>query len=487
MNELQEGYLQFLQDNVLGPARPLIKKSWIPVLTGPLWPEFNNALWEVYCKLSTYKSYGTVQSLIAPHPSSILKAFYYCEIYDVKVVIMGMDPYNSPGVATGLSFQSKERRQPSLSNIEKALGHPLEFEYAASQGVLFLNAALTSIQCKSTDKIRHSHCALWTPFTRKLIDYMSRELTDITFMLWGNDAQSIIPFIYQELPVAIPDDRAGLKIEDFAHNDMKVRQRILTLLTPGNEWRKGRHDILTWTHPSPTINNKLPKARQFENCPHFALTKQIRWHSTDRSSSDNDFPELGKYRATNLTTADILSKNIDERVKYSQWLLYNYPVKIQNLIAYTDGAAMNNGAADCKSTWAFIIIDSMENIVMKDCGLVPGDHHSNNRGELWGIGMMLMALKPYQRVVVYTDSNWSLQVLKKYTPSHIERGDKGWNATANLDIIEQIKPYLWHVIEFRHVKGHNGDKWNTIVDALANQAKAIDLKQIKPDDDNDHE
>jgi uracil-DNA glycosylase len=128
---------------------------------------------------------------VFPHPSKIFRAFEYFEPQDTKVVILGQDPYHTPGVAHGLSFSTESSNQipPSLLNIFKEI----ELEYGTSmhrdpdltrwakQGVLLLNASLTV-----KAGLANSHADYgWHMFTDAVIKALSEKEEHIAFMLWG--------------------------------------------------------------------------------------------------------------------------------------------------------------------------------------------------------------------------------------------------------------------------------------------------------------
>ena len=133
---------------------------------------------------------------IFPPGSQIFKAFELTPVGDVKVVILGQDPYHGPGQAHGLSFSVPENMPapPSLKNIFKEIetdlgvrmsGYP-NLEKWARQGVLLLNAVLT---VRSGEAASHSKVG-WQEFTDAVIKYISAECEGVVFMLWGNFARS---------------------------------------------------------------------------------------------------------------------------------------------------------------------------------------------------------------------------------------------------------------------------------------------------------
>ena len=131
-----------------------------------------------------------------PPSRLVFNAFNLCPFNEVKVVIMGQDPYHEPGQAMGLSFSVPEgvAIPPSLQNIFKEiqadLGKPLptsgDLTRWASQGVLLLNATLT-VQAH----VANSHQGLgWSVFTDAAIRALSAHCEHLVFMLWGGYARS---------------------------------------------------------------------------------------------------------------------------------------------------------------------------------------------------------------------------------------------------------------------------------------------------------
>lgn len=131
-----------------------------------------------------------------PPSRLVFNAFNLCPFNEVKVVIMGQDPYHEPGQAMGLSFSVPEgvAIPPSLQNIFKEiqtdLGKPLptsgDLTRWASQGVLLLNATLT-VQAH----VANSHQGLgWSVFTDAAICALSAHREHLVFMLWGGYARS---------------------------------------------------------------------------------------------------------------------------------------------------------------------------------------------------------------------------------------------------------------------------------------------------------
>ncbi|WP_340063332.1 uracil-DNA glycosylase [Ascidiimonas aurantiaca] len=130
-----------------------------------------------------------------PRGNRIFAAFDHCSFDDVKVVIIGQDPYHGPGQANGLCFSVNTGvpHPPSLINIfkeiEQDLGTPYpksgNLERWADQGVLLLNATLT---VRAHQAGSHQNRG-WEQFTDAVIRLLSSQKENIVFMLWGGYAK----------------------------------------------------------------------------------------------------------------------------------------------------------------------------------------------------------------------------------------------------------------------------------------------------------
>ncbi|MBI1957340.1 MAG: uracil-DNA glycosylase [Candidatus Niyogibacteria bacterium] len=133
---------------------------------------------------------------VYPPPKDIFRAFDLCPFDQVKVVILGQDPYHGRGQANGLCFAVGEHVPipPSLQNIFKEIRSDLGIEPQqngdlarwAKQGVLLLNATLT---VRANTAGSHQHKG-WEEFTDAAIQKLSHERDHIVFMLWGNYAKN---------------------------------------------------------------------------------------------------------------------------------------------------------------------------------------------------------------------------------------------------------------------------------------------------------
>lgn len=152
---------------------------------------------EYFCNLVKFlHAEKNAGKTIYPPGSQIFNAFSLTPFNDVKVVILGQDPYHGPNQAHGLSFSVPDGipAPPSLKNIYKEIEDDLQvtlhkngnLENWARQGVFLLNAVLTVEAAKPAS---HSKIG-WTEFTDAVIKAISDNTQGVVFMLWGNFARS---------------------------------------------------------------------------------------------------------------------------------------------------------------------------------------------------------------------------------------------------------------------------------------------------------
>lgn len=151
---------------------------------------------EYFKKIVAYINQAYKEREIFPPKSRILRALSLTDYDDVRVVILGQDPYHGVGEANGLAFAVSDgvKLPPSLRNIYKELYNDLGIEPAsvgnlecwAKDGVLLLNAVLTVEKDKPA-----SHKFLgWENFTDAIIRSLNDKDTPVVFILWGNFARS---------------------------------------------------------------------------------------------------------------------------------------------------------------------------------------------------------------------------------------------------------------------------------------------------------
>lgn len=167
--------------------KKIFENDWQELLEGEMEKEYYQRLREFLVK-----EYRT--RTIYPDMHDIFNALHYTSYKDVKVVILGQDPYHGPNQAYGLSFSVKPgvRIPPSLINIYKELKDDLgcyipnngTLTKWAKEGVLLLNTSLT---VRAGEANSHSKIG-WEIFTDHIIKLLNKREDPIVFILWGNNA-----------------------------------------------------------------------------------------------------------------------------------------------------------------------------------------------------------------------------------------------------------------------------------------------------------
>ncbi|MDZ4786038.1 MAG: uracil-DNA glycosylase [bacterium] len=191
---------------------------------------------EYFLKLKSFiKEQRSKGKIIYPQDSEILNALHFTPLENVKVVILGQDPYHGPGQAHGLCFsvQAGVPAPPSLVNIFLEIKNDLGISTPnhghlvswATQGVLLLNAVLSVENGKPG-----SHANMgWEKFTDKIVSIVNDNCEGVVFLLWGSYAQK-----------------------------------------KGGIINRKKHHVFTAPHPSP-----LSSYRGFFGCKHFSETNRI--------------------------------------------------------------------------------------------------------------------------------------------------------------------------------------------------------------------
>lgn len=207
---------------------PVEGDQWEPLRNDAVLQERGSVVWQELgnelLKETTYPSY-----------ENMFYAFSAMGDKPPKVLILGQDPYHTPGTANGLAFSVNRgcKVPPSLRNIFKALENDIDgfstpkhgdLTKWAQEGVLMLNTALSVEQGKPG-----SHLKAWQPFTERLIEVVTETFCPLVILLWGGKAKALKKHI------------------------------------------SGVHNVLEFVHPSP-----LGSRGQFErNCKHFSETNRL--------------------------------------------------------------------------------------------------------------------------------------------------------------------------------------------------------------------
>lgn len=167
--------------------RQILKNDWNELLKD----EFSK---DYYLSLREFLKNEYTTKIIYPDKYDIFNALHYTSYKDVKVVILGQDPYHGPNQAHGLSFSVSPgvKIPPSLLNIYKELNSDLEcyipnngyLKKWADQGVLLLNTSLT---VRAGEANSHKNKG-WEIFTDKIISLINEKTDPVVFLLWGNNA-----------------------------------------------------------------------------------------------------------------------------------------------------------------------------------------------------------------------------------------------------------------------------------------------------------
>lgn len=167
-----------------------ITKNWYELLK----EEFDK---DYFKSLQAFLKNEYTSKTIYPQDKNVFNALNQTKYSDVKVVIIGQDPYINEGQAHGLCFSVESvEPPPSLKNIFKELHDELGLYVPnhgnltkwARQGVLLLNSVLTVEKGKS---FSHKNKG-WEEFTHKIIEKIAQKQTPIVFLLWGAGARSIV-------------------------------------------------------------------------------------------------------------------------------------------------------------------------------------------------------------------------------------------------------------------------------------------------------
>lgn len=190
---------------------------------------------EYFKKLEKFIKEEYKKHTVYPSYENIFRAFHLTHPDNLKIVILGQDPYHGKNQADGLAFSVPDgvKIPPSLKNIFRELKNDLGFEIPKSgnlekwskQGVLLLNTILTVVESKP---LSHKNKG-WEIFTSSVIKTISDNFENIIFILWGSHAQSKIQYIDEH-----------------------------------------KHYILKASHPSP-----YSASSGFFGCKHFSLSNKI--------------------------------------------------------------------------------------------------------------------------------------------------------------------------------------------------------------------
>jgi len=413
---------------------------------------------------------------ITPRAELVFSPFRLCN--DIKIVLLGQDPYIS-GEAHGLSFSSLAKKTPpSLRNIYNCLlYHGLikripscnDLTGWAKQGVLLLNMAATTRMKKS-----NAHASYWKEYTQRIIKKLN-DRPRIIYMLFGNSAgnmEKIISSNHLVLKWGHPSPLNRVNQSDnpnkFTYCDAFVRANddLISRGLPEIDWGDLEKIVAT---PAPKIGNYQD---DFEEQP-------------ERSSSA--YVDDTVTTPSNYEGAPFVDVGDDDPMTPSNNILW----------LFTDGGATKNGRVGCRSSWAYYMTDGI--VTSRDYGLVDSKaidgkvySSSNNRGELTammrGFEGVLLSDFTCREMRIISDSTYAIGSVSVWVNNWLSDPEKyNINEKKNLDIIIPTKNLLdklkeRFVVSFQHVRSHknapeddSSEEWfiwkgNEIVDAYCNVA-----------------
>lgn len=380
---------------------------------------------------------------------------------NIKIVILGQDPYPTPGDAHGLAFSTLATKTPgSLKNIFAALKNskliqnpPLnnDLSYLAVQGVLFLNTALTTVEGKIG-----SHINIWTEFTANLIYKLSlgtaKPNPPPIFILWGKKAQEFDEYI-----------------------------------NPGSP-------VLKYHHPSPAT------AKPFKDCPNFLEAEKIL--SSRTPSPTPIIWDLAEFEANwSIVIGAEESKASLKPSTLSNPILSKFGIKDEEdrsntIIAFVDGSCAPNKSCP-QSRGGYAVNIAMGPIPdLNIYGALDNStyYSTNQRAEGYAILTLLHYLSyensiDFESVVIVSDSEFWIKTIKYYTKKW-----KNIDEHKNPDIVRGVCKLLYRMkllrkkVNFIHMQSHDNKGWgqmpngtyekycfevNNFVDSLAKYARTL--------------
>jgi len=363
---------------------------------------------------------------LSPPLKDVFGAFKHLKLQDLKVVIIGQDPYIKPGEAHGMAFSVSPNMKipPSLKNIYNAIikSYKLpentiingDLTSWAKQGVLLLNAALTTIIGTS-----NVHAELWKFYTDHIINELIKTNIKFCFVLWGEFAKKKESLIPKRLPIfkfkhPSPLSTQGPKFED-CDNFIKI-----------NEWLRGENmQEIIWHLGTPVEE------------PNIIVI------FTDGAASANGKAECAAGWGAYIPAAPFYTHTGELK----QSIGYTEEVKLSGKILTTDKYSATNNRAEMGAIYAALT---------------------------WAASNV----KANTKILIVSDSLYCINTLTQWAHNWIKNGilEEKKNpdiVTATLELLNTIK-----TVSFLHMRGHGKDtnvcdKYkaaNEIVDKLATGA-----------------
>lgn len=373
-----------------------VSDEWLEILDNPMLDDVLKGIEPDY-------------KMLTPPQDKIFEFARYTQFDNIKVVIIGQDPYPLAGHAHGLAFSCLVTVPASLKNIYKCLiRHKLinkmptsgDLSYWAEQGVLLLNASLTN--CVNE---KNAHAAIWENYTDDLIQTISDKYAErdspLIFMLWGNFAKKKKQFI----------------------NEKSI--------------------VMEWSHPSPMGQI----SQSFIDCPHFVeadkLLKKnkIDWHQS---------PPLSEIETG-----------------------FNFDTSVRKTVVFTDGSAYPNKSVpeSVAGYGAVFALGVFKDTILYGNIANRPNYATNQRAEGFAMIHTLKYLNEHaaewDECIIVSDSDFWIKMLTVYMPGWNRDGTE-FGSKKNPDmtvpmweLFQEITNEHSKEIEFRHVKSHNKDGWGS--------------------------
>jgi uracil-DNA glycosylase len=352
-----------------------VHKSWRKIFVS------NPRILDIISKVCSDLINKTYPTEYTPSTERIFRVFSM-PIDNIKVVIVGQDPYPNPEDPDGLAFSTQSKICPkSLNTIFTALKQsrlidekPSSFDLTPwhNQGVFLLNTTLTVEPHKS-----NSHVHLWDGFTEIILSTISdfHKSKTLKFMLWGAKAQSLESSI------------------------------ISSSLN---------HDVLKWSHPAARVGGD----QAFKFCDHFTKA------TADFKIDWNLNLQLQKPNVESQQTQSQQPQQDEKEVKFSLESYFK-----GKTVWFTDGSCLGNGPKSTSFEWGVFKCYENGNKINKSFGGTDTKktqtyNPSNIKGEGKAILFVLENLNPLEKNILYTDSQFWVNMITDFMPKWHKRGEK---------------------------------------------------------------
>ena len=454
-------------------------------------------------------------STITPQPAHIMEAPRRCSFKDLRVVIIGQDPFIKVGEAQGLCFSVPKgvKTPPSTTNIYKCLQHcklmdaaPAHgnLEHWAAQGVLMLNSALTTVIGTS-----NKHKDEWAPYTDGMIRQITSLPQRVIFILLGTFAIGKESLVNKSKDVVLtwghPSPMSTVnKIKDnpknFTYCDVFLRTNEILIGAgqPPVIWDVAKWDPAKYTAPIITYDVIQP-LRQEDMAPvATAATTKIEPATMVANPNTSSAMTNTILMPTMTNTIPTTSMSMTNTILSGECGLCDPTpppnnAALKTLWIFTDGGATANGKPNCKASWAYYMTDGVKyakasaRVEPKD---IPGCRFksSNNRGELTAILRALEyilvhhATYKFGNIIIVSDSDLSIKGIDVRSTDGKKNVDLLEPAKATIAQVRNIAPTTFKHVNASHDVNpppigslerflYNGNK---IVDSMCNVVLGLD-------------